>query len=333
MAPTGVRGPQSIRQENEAFRYVRSNPNDLLFMGCATEDEKVVKLFELSAKRFAEKTGEFSEEVDLDMVLSQSVRKKKRKLFKRVMDSNKNYYQSRIDDAARAYRAYMMQSQFYQNIRHPPYYSTIPPHTHAHALTPMNVFGAPAAPADKNSENISQLVTAMKISNDNVAGLTTAVGDVKIGLQKEGEARREGIKTVQNNVDRNTVRIDGNTARIDEHKGEIDQIKHHRAEDKAEVEQLKDKLVEEVTKRQALESKVDGLVTQWKKVATPAPKKEVLWKPAPANAKKPVASKNKKTGKSTPAATRSSTRSSAKTPTASAPLRRSARTSVRRNEM
>ena len=246
------------------------------------------------------------------------------------------------EDAAAAYRAYMMQSQFYQSVHAPLSTNPITPYG-GHALTPMNLFGAPAAPADRNSEDISQLVTAMKISNDNIAGLTTAVSDVKIGLEKEGEARREGIKTVQNNVDRNTVRIDGNTARIDEHKGEIDQIKHHRAEDKAEVEQLKDKLVEEVTKRQALESKVEGLSTQLKEVATPAPKKkEVLWKcansvrtisprpsskkpartPTPANAKIPVASENKETGKSTPAATRSSTRLSSKKSTASAFLRK-----------
>ena len=338
-----ARAQLSYDQEKEAIRYV-SNPDNLddeLFQGCATEDEKVAKLFKLSAKEFAERTGRFSEEVDLGEVLSPKTRKNKRTKFKKMTMTSGGYFQERVDDAARAFHAYSMQSQFYKNAHHlSAFYGNIPPHTHAHAVTPTNLFtdGVSA----KNSEDISQLLTVVKISNSNVDGLTTAVSDVKIALKKEGEERREGLKqTLQSNIDENT-------AGINENKGEIDQLKLSRAEDTAKMEQLEHKLGEETAMRQALENKVEGLL---KEVATPAPKKKgpVLWKCAneirtipsrhsaknsalaPANAKKPAASK--KTDKSTPAVTRSSTRSSEKKSAAPAPLRRSTRTSVRRNGM
>ena len=71
----------------------------------STVAQKYVKLYDRSAEDFSLKLNKFSTEVDLDKQKSPSTRNTKRRLFKRVMDRNKERLlqeQARVASAAAA---------------------------------------------------------------------------------------------------------------------------------------------------------------------------------------------------------------------------------------
>ena len=59
----------------------------------------------------------------------------------------------------------------------------------------------------KNNENVKNLTTAMKISNDTVVGLTAAISEGKTALEEEGKLRREDQKLLQSKVDQHDAGI------------------------------------------------------------------------------------------------------------------------------
>ena len=113
----------------------------------------------------------------------------------------------------------------------------------------VNLFGAPAATADKNSERISQLLEAVKISNDNVVGLNKAFKRMKSALQKE---RAERI----------SKQLDAGI--IPQSQGDISQLQQGDAADDAlEVQQLEDSFQSGIEGRVAVnERNIEALQRQ-----------------------------------------------------------------------
>ena len=326
--------------------YVKAHPNDEEFEGLTTKEEKYVKMYDRSAKDFAIKTGKFSNEVDLDEEMSPSKRNDKRRLFKKMMNRNKDYWQKDVEGTDRAHDLQLQQHGFNHDFSsgfnfphhfhagfwshatpHAPSAGGVPPsvafataatpsmqsqtHSSTEQLNPINlfVFGGLATPAStQNKEDIAQLVTAMKIGSNNIDRVTTA-------LIQEREERIEGHKRLE---------------------GDIRQLQQSRAEDTVEIQQPRNKVNEmesQMDEVNEMKSKMEEFLTPGRK------KKQVVFKcsneyppipPRHSAAKKPVTAKEpaaaKKTDKSTPAVTRSST--------SSVPLqRRSTRKSVRTNGM
>ena len=132
---------KSLVIEATGLRFVRLNPDHPLFRGCKTEEQKFMKMNEvLSAKEYVEmilsvemlsveEKRQFSEDVDLDEVLSPSVRKNLRDGFKRKMLGNNKRMQNRMIDAASAL-------QLQQGLQHHPSAGHQHPYANAALMQP-----------------------------------------------------------------------------------------------------------------------------------------------------------------------------------------------------
>ena len=124
-----ARSQLSKDMEKEVAAYVKANPDDIEFGSLSTVAQKYVKLYDRSAEDFSLKLNKFSTEVDLDKQKSPSTRNTKRRLFKRVMDRNKERLlqeQARVASAAAA------------RFLHPAAAAAFP-HQHYHLMTPLSV--------------------------------------------------------------------------------------------------------------------------------------------------------------------------------------------------